>query len=516
MSEYAELNKKFAAQLPKNISANLVYYVISLFIGILITPYFVSTLGVAAYGIIPLATSMVGYVGLVITSLDGAVTRYLTVDLQKEDFEAANVTFNTAMFGYSAMVIIMMPIIVILSFLAPYIFNAPAGQETAVIILFFSVFSASLIRTWCGGYSVQLFAYNRIDLQNVVNIINLVVQYGLIFLFFTVFKPDLTYVAIAILAGSVSSSLAAVMFAKELCPHLRISIKSINRSKLKDLSSLSWWVIIDQICTLLLLQIDLIVVNLLFGTAPAGEYAIVLQMVVILRGATNAIYSVLSPMFIGYYAKGYFEMLIKMVTSSTKLLGLLIALPIGFICGFAPDILSLWVGGKFTFLSSLVIVMVLPLVINLTVIPLFAVNFTYNKMRVNGLLSLALGIINVFSSIALPLITGWGYYAVALSGISLQVIKNISFTPWYASKLLCIKMSDIINAMIPGIMAAIVLVVISAVIRSLIQINSIPILFVVGCIISLIYALLVWRCALSSFERNFFKSYLPEKLKNIL
>ncbi|VVB63399.1 Uncharacterised protein [uncultured archaeon] len=50
------------------------YFLVSVVIGILLVPYFVSNLGIAAYGIIPLATSITGYVAIAIQSLNTVVS----------------------------------------------------------------------------------------------------------------------------------------------------------------------------------------------------------------------------------------------------------------------------------------------------------------------------------------------------------------------------------------------------------------------------------------------------------
>jgi O-antigen/teichoic acid export membrane protein len=77
-----------AAQLSRNLAANIAYFLVNIAIDVFLVPYFASTLGVAAYGLIPLATSITGYVALVVQSLNTAVTRFLTVDLQRGDYAA--------------------------------------------------------------------------------------------------------------------------------------------------------------------------------------------------------------------------------------------------------------------------------------------------------------------------------------------------------------------------------------------------------------------------------------------
>jgi len=77
-----ETNQRFAAQFPRNLAVNIAYFLVNIVIGVLLVPYFIDTLGVAAYRLIPLATSITGYVAIVVQSLNTAVFRFLTVDLQ--------------------------------------------------------------------------------------------------------------------------------------------------------------------------------------------------------------------------------------------------------------------------------------------------------------------------------------------------------------------------------------------------------------------------------------------------
>jgi len=211
LSDDALTQTGFAAQFPKNLIANIAYILVNLIIGILLVPYFISTLRVAAYGIIPLATSLTGYVAIVVQSLNAAISRYLTVDLQQENYSAANRTFNTAFFGLSAVLLLMVPIVLQIAHFVPSVFHIPAGQEMGATLFFLGVCASFLLRSWSGNYTVQLFAYNRLDLQNLVNLANILVQTGLIVLFFTLFGPDLGLVGAAYLIGATAASLVSIV-----------------------------------------------------------------------------------------------------------------------------------------------------------------------------------------------------------------------------------------------------------------------------------------------------------------
>ncbi|MDD4070538.1 MAG: hypothetical protein PHF05_08855, partial [Candidatus Izemoplasmatales bacterium] len=119
----------FSKQVPKNLTANIVYFIISLASGLFLVPYFINSLGVASYAMIPLATSFTSYVNLITVSLNTSVSRPITIELQKEEFKKANVTFNTAQFGTLGIILLILPIILLLSYYSPSFFEVPSNQE---------------------------------------------------------------------------------------------------------------------------------------------------------------------------------------------------------------------------------------------------------------------------------------------------------------------------------------------------------------------------------------------------
>jgi len=515
MSTESEINQRFAAQLPGNLISNIVFFLVNVFIGILLVPYFISTLGVAAYGLIPLATSLMSYVSIITDSLNVAVSRFLTVDLQKQDYLKANKTFNTALFGLSGIIALLIPFSMLISYYAPKIFNVPAGEEFEVIILFLGVSIAVLFRSWSSNFTVSLFAHNRLDLLNFLNIMGVLVQVFIIVILFTTISPQLGYIGFAYLISSIAFLFGAIILSKRINPHLHIDIRDFDRSRLTDLIYMGWWTVVNNIGSLLFLEIDLIVVNLLFGATVAGEYAVVFLWAMLIRAIAGTLAGVLNPMILTYYAKEKFDKIIQVSKSAVKGLGLFIALPIGLICGFAPQILTLWVGPQFAYLAPLMWVLILPLVINLCVLPLFAINVAFNKVRIPGIITLFMGVGNVILAFSLPLLLGWSYYGVAIAGAIMLTLKNTFFTPWYATKIMYISRNTYTKSMVLGIFATLIIAGFSAIIGKIFIISSLISLTIFGGIISIVYLIVIWYIGLNQFEREIFINYIPKKYRVI-
>jgi membrane protein EpsK len=507
-------NEGFKKQFPKNLFANIANFIVSIAIGIFLVPYFIDTLGIAAYGLIPLATSFTSYVTILTDSLNTAVSRYLIFDLHQKDYKKANRTFNTALIGLSGLVLVLIPCVVVLSYYAPKFFNVPAGQESGVILLFLGVLAAFLIRSWSSNFTVSLFAYNRLDLLNLLYVISIIVQVFLIVTLFTVFSPQLGYIGLAYLVSSIIFLIGAFILSKRLNPHLHIDVREFDRSRLDELSFITRWAVIDQIGSLLLFQFDLIVVNLLFGATMAGEYAVVFLWVVLLRGIGGTLSGVLSPMILTYFAQGKVDQIIQVAKSAVKGFGLLIALPIGLICGFSSQILALWVGPQYISLSLLMWVLTLPLAISLCILPLFAINVAYNKVRIPGIVTLVFGIGYVFLAFYLPPLLGWGYYGVAIAGVIILTLRSGFFVPWYATKIMGIPSHSFTRSLITGVFASLIVAGVTVVVGKLFLVSSLLSLVIFSGIISLMYLMVIWLTALSPFERELVISYIPKKMRS--
>jgi membrane protein EpsK len=273
------------------------------------------------------------------------------------------------------------------------------------------------------------------------------------------------------------------------------------------------WIIITQIGSLLFLQIDLIVVNKLFGTLAGGEYSIAFMWSSMLRAIASVLISILTPVILTYYIKGRIEELINISKSAIKLTGFALALPVGLICGFAPQLLLLWVGPEFVKLSPLILIMLFHLVINLPVMLLFDINVAYNKVRTPGIVTLWMGVGNFLLEVTLPFVTGWGYYGVAVAGAIVLTLKNAFFIPWYATKVLGIQRTTFVSSMLPGALAVFIVTGFCRLISFLVPVSGIETLIISSIVITIAYMCSVWIFTKENVERQIITSMIPSAIR---
>ena len=423
-------------QIIKNISANFLNLLISIFIGLLLTPVLVKKLGMEVYGILPIALFLTFYMGVIAQSLTASVNRFLIEKFISNEIDEANVIFNTAFILIISYVIILVaclfyPIVHIGDFL-----TVPNGHQPETINLFLCVLFSFMIAMLSSSLSVSMYAKNRIDLMQIGNILRNITKVTSILVFLKLDYISLTYIGFSILFSELIYLVYSIITWRFLTPELLLSRRFFRKSKVKEITSFSGWVLFDQVGTILFLKTDLVLVNTLMGSKENGEYSIATQFSDLLRSMAGLVASSLGPMMVILYEKKQLEQLISMTTAFVKLLSLTIAVPIILLCVFSKEILTLWLGSGFTHLSPLVCLVTLPLIINLGTLPILSINIAVKKIQVPALVNIILALVGLALSFILFKLTGLGYYGIAIAYTLTLTLKNAVFIPWYAASIM--------------------------------------------------------------------------------
>lgn len=490
------------AQASKNLGANIAYFAVNIAIGIFLTPFFIRTLGISAYGVIPLATSLIGYIGLLTNSLNSAVSRHLTIDLQRSDVERANRTFNSALFGITKVILVMVPFVLIISLFTPSLFGVPSENAKGATWLFLGIGLAFLIRSWSSSFTVTLYASNRLDLINIINMINIIVQISAIIILFTILTPSLIIIGFSYLLGAIVAMVVTLLFYVWMNDKLSIKYNCYDGTRFREMARMGSWIIISDIGALLLVNIDLIIVNYLYGNTIGGEYAIAYQWVGLMRGLASTFISILGPIVLIAYANGQKDSIINLSKSAVKLTSIGMALPVGLICGFAPLVLEVWVGEQFVNLAPLMIILTCHLAINTAVTPLLQINVPFNKVRLPGIITLLTGVGNVALALILAMFLDWGVYGIAAAGLISLTLKNLIFTPIYSSTILEVTRATFYPPVLLGAVLTAFVALLSFIMSLLISMNSLADLILTSIAISMIYILFSWKILINESEKS--------------
>jgi membrane protein EpsK len=419
-----------------NLVSNVGQLGLTMVVGAWYVPFLVGRLGPAAYGLIPLASSITSYMTLITLGLNSAVGRTLTIDLEREDHAQANLVFNVSLWGSLALCAALLLPAVLAVLHVQHLLRIPPGYEAATQWLFAGTIAAFLLNQLKTPFAVSCFSRNRLDCENAVAMAETLTRVGLVVCLFTLFAPRIQFVGVAILGGTVVSTVCMVRLWKVLTPTLHIQPRSFEWGMLKKLCSTGGWVIVSQLGVMLYLNIDLLVANRLFGAERSGRYAAALQLPALLRSMSIAVGGIFAPTMYHIYAGGDFTELVGYLNRAIKFVGLVMALPIGLICGFSEPLLRLWLGPSFGSLGPLLFLMAIHLCINLAMYPLYNVPLAADRVRTPGLVTLAIGMANLVLALFLAGVLGWGLYGLAAAGAVTLTLRHLLFTPLYSAHIL--------------------------------------------------------------------------------
>lgn len=488
-----------------NILGNAFQFLVSAGIGVWMTPYLIAHLGVATYGLVPLATNITSYLAIITVALSGSVGRFLTVDIARADTEGAVRTFNTSLFATLALALGLLPVLALLAWFAPAVLDVPPGNESGTRWLIAAAGVSFISNTVASNFAASTFARNRLDLQRLVDVVGNVTQAVCIVLLFFVYDAALWHVGLAVVAMAVVRQVGYTALWRRLTPELRIDRSEFDAGKLRDVLSMGGWLSMSRMGALLFVKAELLVVNIVLGAEAAGWYAPLLQCSMLLRALGGVVAGVLTPTYIAHHVSGSTKRLVSLSHGAVKALGLTMALPIGLMAGLSEPLLRLWLGEEFASLWPLLCVVTLPLSINVAVTPVFGIHQALNRVVWPGAVTLALGIVNVVLAVWLAGRGGFGLYGVAVAGAVVLSLKNVLFGPVYAAYIVGCPLLTFLRGIGLSFVSTIIVAVCGRAAVVTFDLSSWPALALAGLLIGIVYGTAAYLVGFSRAERDAFR-----------
>ncbi|MHC5353697.1 MATE family efflux transporter [Myroides sp. LJL115] len=401
-------------QVRRNLIFNILSLGANLAVGVFYTPYLVKTLGIIAYGIIPLALIINQYISVLTGSLTSALTRFYSIALQKNDKKEASKYLSTSIIVVLAIIILLIgPLWWLVSNIED-VFTVPTEFLRDTQYLFVFTIISFFISLLSSVFNITLYAYNRLDLLNVVKIIRVSGKFIFVFILFNISATDVTNVGLANLVTEIIVLIfSIVVFYKFSAGKVEFNFRYYSKTALQAVGLLAFWVIIQQIGDTGLYRVDNILVNVFWSTKESGvlgaftelgNYAIILASVV---------GSLFGPLILISYSKDDHAKVQELSIDSSLILGVLVAVMIGVLVGFAPIILKIWIGEEVVPYSNW-------LILKLCLVPFYASAGIYafaarakNMVRFPALFTVFLGILNF----------GILYLLAKFSGGDLEVVN---------------------------------------------------------------------------------------------
>jgi membrane protein EpsK len=418
-----------------NISANLASFAFNLAVSFWFTPYIVRHLGVEAYGYVPLVLNIVNYGSILTAAFNSMVARFIVVELKKGNPSTASAYFNTSFFVSSAFALLCVPVIIIGTLDIQHLINIPVSLVPGVRALFALAGANFLLSTIMTPFSTAMFYANRFDITNGISVLALFTRIAFMVFMFDWCSPSIVYVGASFTLAAAVSAVAVVIASRRLMPEVAINVRQFNGNAFHEFTSSGIWNSLNQLGTMLLLQIELLMSNVLLGPLCAGQYAATLTFPNLMRGLNTQIVSVFGPTMTFLFARNDIKGLVAYTNQASRIIGMLMGLPLGILLGYGDKIMGLWLGPQFSSQYLLLVILTVQLVIGLPTTPLYTLFVVVNHVRVPGIVTVVSGVCNLVLAYSLGR-TSLGAYGIAIAGGASLLLKNLFFTPIYGAALL--------------------------------------------------------------------------------
>jgi membrane protein EpsK len=497
-------------------ATEIAYILVATFNGLLMVPYFKDELGLIAYAIIPLATSVTGYVTIMSDSFSESVNRFFIISLRKGDRDDSLLTYNTSIRAMLKLCVIIMPVMALVAYLSPYIFNIGDSSRLDVQLMFLLTLWSSMVFALGTCYNNTFVAENKMVVINVMRITYLLSQIVLIFLLFILGSPSLVYIGLTYMMSSWLYTSVSFLLMRRNYVFLRFKRNMNDAQRLKSIGNLGIWAIMNKLGGMFFLEASLIITNLYLGVEAEGHFSFVVTMVSMVGTTCMMFSNVFSPHYYDSYASEDMGRMANIARVGVSFTGMILAMPLAFVCVFSPQILTAWVGPSEAFLSDIIWVAFSILILHYSLYVLNPISTVTLKARPAALQVIFCGFINIGLALLVVTYTDWGLMGVTMSWVVSMLIRSILAFPILNARILNTSLRNItVPQWRSAALFAVCLVVLWGISKIFTMPSSLVIIAVSFLLLFAIYIVVAMNIVFTKSEKQELLKFMPQSVSRI-
>jgi O-antigen/teichoic acid export membrane protein len=333
-----------AGRIVRNTLANGLGQFLSVAIGLILTPFVIDEVGAAAYGVFILALTFTffgGYAGLADLGVEGAAVRFIAESRSKRDWEAMNAAASTAFVFFSAMALVLTPLLVLLATVLVDVFDVPPELEPAAAWCFVLVAAQMLLELPARTFFAVLEGSQRFTVYQAIEVARALFQGAL---WVVVLLTDRGIVALT--ASTLCASLLVVflgwLLAHRVERRLSVSPFRATRPMLRRLLTYGSGFLLLRLMYTSYRQMGRVIVGAALGVRAVTPYEVANKVHLGAATVMNVAVSALLPA--SAYARDQRQVLRDMYLRGTSytVAAVMPVILAGFI--FAEPLIRTWVG----------------------------------------------------------------------------------------------------------------------------------------------------------------------------
>lgn len=330
--------------LAKNTAFLYVGTIVNLIISLYTSRVVLNTLGVVDYGIYSVVGSVISMVTVLNLFLTTATSRFLTIEIGRNDKKKLAETFNSAMWG---LVTLSLVVALLLEFTGIYMLNhklvIPPDRLDAAYYVFHLSIVSMLITTTQQPYTAAISSHEKFGIYTFMDILGTSMKLGIAFLLMIGNSDKLKLYAVLLLTTTLIMSLIYRIYCNQHFEECKLKLH-VNSEILKEMLKYSSWSILGNTAGTYQSQGANMLLNMFFGPVLNAANGIAMTVEgAIMSFSFQPVTAFRFQIVKAYAAEEYSRMcqLIYQAARYSTLLLLVVAVPMFF---ETHNVLSLWLG----------------------------------------------------------------------------------------------------------------------------------------------------------------------------
>jgi O-antigen/teichoic acid export membrane protein len=353
-----------ASDIAPRLARNSAYYalksVVALAAMLLVTPYILTTIGKAQYGIWALAGVIISYAQLSDFGITESLVKYAAEYHANRDITALKRLVNTAFVILLILAVTLGSVVYLaLPFIARDILNIPPVLQEEALFIFRMAVMIFLANMIIGIFTTLIVSSQQIGYTCSINIASSVVGVVGTFVFLSLGWGLRGLVATNAIVACFTG-LLNIYVAFRLFPELRFSfITWVDRPMFKQIITFSWKVQTSNISQLMIFQIDRILLSRYLGLEAVAYYEVGSTIAFYAKTFLGVLFAPIIPAVSALQAKKEHAMITGLYNRSFKFMALLAVPFCLLVIALADPFIRMWMGPGFG-LSALTLQLLIP------------------------------------------------------------------------------------------------------------------------------------------------------------
>ncbi len=494
------------SQLKAGAVLSFIALVLNSVVSLLYTPVMLQTLGQAEYGLFVLATSTIGYIGILNFGLGNAVIRYIAKYKVMNDEDGESRLYGMFTIMYAILGLLAFVVGMIITFFGDSLFGgslSPAELDKIQTLMFITVLNLTL-SIGLGVFSFIILAHEKFIFQKFIVIIG-AVSSPLISWPFLLNGYD----SVAIITITTLVNMAVIACNIYFCLKvikIKMSFKRMEIPLIKEVLFFSSFLFINLIVEKIYWSTDQIILGVYTGTVAVSIYALGASFSGYFAGFSQAICNVFLARVSGMVArKARDEELSDLFIKIGRIQFIVLSFALSGFVVFGYEFIDLWIGKEYEESYLIAILIAVPLIISLMQEMGNIILQAKNIQKFKTFVYLGVAIFNVLLS--LLLVGRWGALGCAVA-TAVAFLVNLLIMNIYYWKKINLDVPKFWLEMLKMSFPFVATLTVGLYINDVLPMETWSLFFLKISIFSIIFLTLMWFAGMNKYEKQLTMSIL--------